>query len=128
VSIAKQGLVFVLVGLLQLVLDSTIFILLDLATGMPGPANLVGRICGAFLGYFLNAKFTFANSNNAGKLSKAQLTRFLIVWILLTTVSTALVVLVHQQLDPNSSYLAKPLIESMLAFFSFFISRHWIYR
>ncbi len=132
-NIAKQGVAFILVGLLQLGVDTLVYVLLDQVTGMPGWSNFLGRLSGAFLGFFLNAKFTFATLNDSKSevtrsRPKQQFLRFITAWILLTIVSTYLVTSVHHNFSSQMSYLAKPVIEGTLAIVSFFISRQWIYR
>ena len=50
------------------------------------PANVAGRIAGALLGYWLNGKLTFAGDETA--IGRAQLLRFVLMWLGTTTVST----------------------------------------
>ena len=61
-ALPRQLLLYVLVGLAQLVLDSAVFVA-STAAGVPVPAgNVAGRVAGACLGYVLNGRYTFATS------------------------------------------------------------------
>ncbi|KRG71638.1 GtrA family protein [Pseudoxanthomonas dokdonensis] len=125
-TLVRQGTLFVLMGLVQLALDTLVTVLLSRA-GMPlAAANVAGRVSGAALGFWLNGRVTFARADSV--LGRRQALRFLIVWLALTLVSTALVAGIGQHATLRTAWLAKPVVEVMLAGISFFISRHWIYR
>jgi putative flippase GtrA len=49
-------------------------------------ANVLGRVAGALLGYWLNGKFTFAADHT--DVGRKQLVRFIVMWLCTTTVST----------------------------------------
>ncbi|MFA5683949.1 MAG: GtrA family protein [Lysobacteraceae bacterium] len=125
--ILRQGFAFVLVGGLQLLLDWALMVALS-ALGMPvSAANLLGRIAGACLGFWLNGRVTFRRDGQPA-LSGRPLRRFLIMWISLTVVSTVAVAAVADRLGLEYAWAAKPLVEAVLAVASFWISRHWVYR
>ncbi len=126
-SLLRQGSQFVIVGLLQLLLDWLVFVAAT-AIGVPvAPGNIAGRIAGALLGFWLNGRFTFA-SNGAARLGWKRFARFLAVWIPLTLLSTWLVALVAQHLGMQFAWLAKPLVEGALAAVSFLLWRHLVFR
>lgn len=125
-SIAKQGRAFLLMGFLQWIVDWMVTVLLSQGGMHLEVANIVGRVCGAMLGFWLNGRITFASHNIA--LGRKQLLRFLLVWLMLTLISTVAIGTVGRQANLQAAWLAKPVIEAILAVFSFFISRHWIYR
>lgn len=126
-SLLRQGRFFLLVGVLQLLLDWAVFVALS-ALGMPAaPANLIGRISGACLGFWLNGRLTFAVEGEA-RLGPHRFARFAAVWIGLTIVSTIGVTWLAAQFGLAWSWAAKPAIEGVLAVVSFLVSRHWIYR
>lgn len=125
--ILRQGFAFVLVGGLQLLLDWALMVALS-ALGMPvSAANLLGRIAGACLGFWLNGRVTFRRDGQPA-LSGRPLRRFLIMWISLTVVSTVAVAAVAGRLGLEYAWAAKPLVEAALAVASFWVSRHWVYR
>lgn len=125
-SIRHQVPLFLLMGGLQLVLDSAVTIGLSRAGIALGLANVIGRVCGAMLGFWLNGRFTFRRAGS--RLGRAELVRFLIAWLLLTAASTLGLGLIASSLSLQTAWFAKPLVEAILAVASFFISRHWVYR
>jgi putative flippase GtrA len=123
----RQGASFVLVGLLQLLLDWAIFVALT-SLGLSAPAgNVLGRVCGALLGFWLNGRMTFAVQGKP-RLGWRRFARFLIVWVALTVISTLAVTWVATALGLQQAWLAKPLVEGVLAVLAFFLWRHVVYR
>jgi putative flippase GtrA len=125
-SIAKQGRAFLLMGFLQWIVDWVVTVLLSQGGIQLETANIVGRVCGAMLGFWLNGRITFANPHVT--LGRKQLLRFLLAWLALTLISTVAISAVGRHATLQAAWLAKPVIEAVLAVASFFISRHWIYR
>ena len=83
----RQGGSFIAVGVAQLLLDWLVFVVLT-AVGVPAaPSNLAGRACGALLGFWLNGRLTFAQAG-AARLGWWRFTKFLLVWVPLTAIST----------------------------------------
>lgn len=122
-----QGSRFVAVGLAQLLLDWLVFVALT-ALGMPAaPGNLAGRVSGAMLGFWLNGRVTFAR-DGAARLGWWRFAKFLLVWVPLTVVSTVAVAWVASSLGLAHAWLAKPLVEGVLAVVAFFLWRHVVYR
>lgn len=123
----RQGGSFIVVGALQLLVDWLVFVALT-ALGMPAaPGNLAGRISGALLGFWLNGRVTFAQ-DGAARLGWPRFGRFLLVWLPLTAISTALVSWTASALGLHLAWLAKPLVEGALAVVAFFLWRHVVYR
>ncbi|WP_145705152.1 GtrA family protein [Xanthomonas bundabergensis] len=126
-SLLRQGSQFVVIGLLQLLIDWSVFVAAT-AAGMPTiPANVLGRVCGALLGFWLNGRITFA-SGDAARLGWQRFGRFMAMWIVLTLLSTWLVALCVDALGLRLAWLAKPVVEGLLAVLSFFLGRHVVYR
>ncbi len=120
----RQTSLFVIVGLIQLAIDTSVFIATT-ALGVPVVAgNLLGRGSGAGLGFWLNGRYTFGKP----KLDRLHAARFLVAWVLLTSLSTVLVSTVAARLGLHSAWMAKPLAEAVLAAINFMVSRQWIYR
>jgi putative flippase GtrA len=126
-TLLRQGGSFVLVGLLQLLLDWLLFVALTALGMAAAPANLAGRIGGAMLGFWLNGRVTFAQAGKA-QLGWRRFGRFLLVWIPLTAISTLAVTWVAGTLGLAHAWLAKPLVEGALAVVAFFLWRHVVYR
>ena len=126
-SLVRQGGHYLVFGLLQLLLDWSVFVAAT-ALGMPAaPGNLLGRSCGALLGFWLNGRFTFA-SEGQKRLGWRRFARFLAFWLLMTAISTWLVSTVVGNLSLQLAWLAKPVVEAGLAAVSFFLLRHLVFR
>ena len=87
----------------------------------------LGRISGALLGFWLNGRVTFAR-DGAARLGWWRFAKFLLVWVPLTVVSTLAVTWVATSLGLAHAWLAKPLVEGVLAVVAFFLWRHVVYR
>ncbi len=125
-SLLRQGTHYVLIGLLQLLLDWAVFVA-GTALGVPVPVgNIAGRVAGALLGFWLNGRITFAR--DGARLGWHRFARFAVVWTLMTVLSTWLVALVAHRLGLEWAWLAKPLVEGGLAAVTFFLWRHVVYR
>ncbi|GAB2503561.1 GtrA family protein [Arenimonas alkanexedens] len=125
--ISRQALLFLAVGAAQLVLDSGVFVLLT-ALGLPlVTGNILGRMSGACLGYWLNGRYTFSKGGEP-QLQRRHLWRFLLAWSALTALSTLLLAQVEAVAGLSGSWLAKPLVEALMAAIGFVLWRHWVYR
>lgn len=127
VSLIRQGSSYLIVGLIQLAVDWAVFVAAS-AMGMPvAPSNLLGRVCGMLLGFWLNGRHTFAQRGSQ-RLGWLRFGRFLAVWAVLTVASTVLVSAVAEQLGLELAWLAKPLVEGSLAVASFVLMRQFVFR
>jgi len=125
--ISRQALLFLAVGVAQLLLDSAVFVLLT-AFGLPlVPGNILGRVAGACLGYWLNGRYTFARAGEP-QLQRRHLWRFVVAWSGLTLLSTALLALVEPLAGLSGAWLAKPFVEALMAAIGFVLWRQWVYR
>lgn len=126
-SLLRQSTQYVLFGLLQLAVDSGVFVLAT-ALGLPvAPGNLLGRISGALLGFWLNGRYTFA-AQGEQRHGWKRFARFLALWLLMTVISTWLIDWVAHSLGLQYAWLAKPVVEAGLAGVTFFLLRHVVYR
>lgn len=119
---------FVLVGLIQLALDSIVFVLLTQAGSTVIVANVVGRLMGATSGYLLNGSVTFLGHESESQLSLGSGVRFVIFWLLSTIISTTALYSLRTVASIHIVWLIKPVVEGLLAVLSFLVSKHWIYR
>ncbi|KRG43749.1 GtrA family protein [Stenotrophomonas geniculata] len=127
-SLLRQGSAYLIIGVLQLLLDWAVFVLVT-AAGLPVvQGNLAGRVDGMLLGFWLNGRITFATADGEQRLGWRRFARFLPLWLLLTTASTLLVSSADHALGLQYAWLAKPLVEGGLAVISFLLLRHVVYR
>jgi putative flippase GtrA len=126
-TLVRQGSSYIVIGLVQLLLDWLVFVG-STALGLPvAPANIVGRLAGMLPGFWLNGRYTFAAAGQQ-RLGWKRFARFLLLWMLLTAASTLLVTAADHALGLQYAWLAKPLVEGGLALVSFMLLRHVVYR
>ncbi len=126
--LSRQLLLFVLIGATQVLLDWAVFVLL---TGLGVPvvaANLAGRVCGACLGFWLNGRYTFADDEGRARLAREHLGRFVLAWLALTVLSTVLLELLSRHMELQMLWLAKPVVEALVAALGFIVWRQWVFR
>ncbi len=125
--ILRQGFAFLVVGGIQVLLDWLVFVLVS-AAGVPAfAANVGGRVAGASLGFWLNGLVTFRGAGQPVLVGR-PLRRFLIMWLVLTGISSLAMGATDRLAGLQAAWLAKPVVEAVLAAVSFVISRHWVYR
>jgi putative flippase GtrA len=126
-ALVRQLIAFGLAGALQLLFDWALFVALTQAGVGLVPGNVLGRLGGASLGFWLNGRFTFA-ADGRPRLGRAHLLRFAIAWLLITALSTALLGWVEARFDLQAAWLAKPAVEAAMAVLGFVVWRHWVFR
>jgi putative flippase GtrA len=125
-ALPRQAFVYLLAGLAQLALDSAVFVA-STALGVPVPAgNVAGRVAGACLGFWLHGRFTFADDGRP-RLRGRHLFRFVVAWLALTALSTVAVAQVAAAAGLQWSWVAKPVVELVLAVIGFVVFRNWVF-
>ncbi len=123
----RQGGLYLLFGVLQLLLDWLLFVAFT-ALGLPAaPANLASRTSAALLGFGLNGRYTFADDAGS-RLGWGRFVRFWLLWLAMTTISTVLVAWAASRLGLHWAWLAKPIVEGVLAVANFFLLRYLVFR
>jgi putative flippase GtrA len=125
-KILGDGVRFIAVGAIQVVIDSTTYIVLTQLGMATPPANICGRCAGALLGFWLNGRVTFARNEQPHL--RLRFIRYLILWLVLTAISTTALVTIANYGGLARTWWCKPLIEIVLGLTSFLLSRHWVYR
>lgn len=124
----KQIVAFGIVGGAQILFDSLVFVLLTFM-GLSVPlGNLLGRIGGACLGYWLNGRYTFAQVDGDSALSRKALLRFIVSWVATSLISTGLVTALASSKTLEFAWIAKPAMDGLLAVVGFVILKKWVYR
>ncbi len=127
-ALSRQLLLFLLAGIAQVLLDWAVFVLLT-GLGLPVVAsNLIGRTSGACLGFWLNGRYTFVDDQGRPRLAREHLGRFLLAWLALTALSTALLAWLSQHMELQMLWLAKPAVEAAVAGLGFIVWRQWVFR
>jgi putative flippase GtrA len=117
---------YLLIGGLQWLVDWGVMVLLSNWGMAVEMANILGRVAGAMLGYWLNGKLTFAGDEH--EVGRTQLVRFIVMWLGTTTVSTLSMGWIDDHLGLQWAQLAKPAVEGVLGVVGFLLSRHWVYK
>ncbi len=123
----REGTGYLVVGLIQLALDSAVFIGLTALGVAAAPANVIARVSGAALGFWLNGRYTFAHEGRS-RVTRGAFLRFALLWLTLTVVSTVLVSAIAYQLGLRWAWVGKPLVDGTLALLGFLGARHLVYR
>jgi putative flippase GtrA len=126
VSLTRQGSHYLMIGLLQYVVDWGVMVGLSHLGLTVELANIAGRVSGAVLGFWLNGQITFAAEHTT--VGRRQLLRFVLLWLFTTAVSTWAIGAIEDAAGLRWAWLAKPAVEATLAGMSFLVSRHWVYR
>ena len=124
----RQVVGFGLVGGLQLLLDWACFVALTALGVAVLPANLVGRVAGASLGFWANGRFTFAKPGEPPRLGRRRLLRYVLFWLAMSVLSTLAVMGLDQLHGLHAAWLGKPLVDAVLAAMGFLAAKYWIYR
>jgi putative flippase GtrA len=125
-SLLREGRYFAMVGGVQWLTDWGMLVALS-HFGVPiAAANIVGRVCGAVLGFWLNGSLTFAAAGEGP--GWRQLGRYGVLWAGNTVLSTIALAAIDANAGLRGAWLAKPLVEGALALNTFLVSRWWVYR
>ena len=115
------------VGLLQWLVEYAAMLALSQWLMPVEPANVIGRVCGAMLGFWLNGTWTFAGDGSHRPGRRAAV-RFVAMWIAVTVLNTWAVALIDHQAGLRPAQLLKPAIDLACAVIGFVLSRHWVYQ
>lgn len=125
-SLGRHARHYLLIGGIQWLVDWGVLVLLTHLGMAIAPANILGRVAGALLGYWLNGKLTFAGEDTA--IGRTQLLRFVVMWLCTTAISTWSLESIDHLAGLKWAWLAKPAVELVLGVVGFLLSRHWVYR
>ena len=124
----KQLFLYALTGCAQLLADWLCFMFLTWLAIDVIPANVIGRVVGATLGFWLNGQYTFARDITASAPQRRQLPRFIIGWIVTAVLSTTFVWILDAFGGIRAARLGKPVVDATLAVLGFALSKYWIFR
>ena len=95
-TLRRHALSYAAIGVLQWLVEYGLMLALFEWVMPVEPANVIGRLAGACLGFWLNGKWTFAGEDT--HLGRHAALRFVAMWLALTVVNTWLVYLRFQQM------------------------------
>jgi putative flippase GtrA len=127
-GLLRQGLFYGLFGLAQLLADWLCFVALTSLGLAVVPANVMGRVAGAVLGYWLNGRVTFARRGGSPALGPLPLLKFIASWLIAAALSTFGVWALDKSFGLQGAWLGKLALDGMLAGIGFMLSKYWIYR
>ena len=125
-SLRRHAMSYAAIGLVQWLVEYGLMVVLSRWVMPVEPANVIGRLAGAVLGFWLNGKFTFAGDDT--RIGGTQLRRFVLMWLGTTAVSTWAIGHIDDVFGLQWAWLAKPAVELMLGVVGFLLSRHWVYK
>lgn len=125
-SLTRQGSHYLVIGVIQWLLDWGVMVGLSHLGLAVELANIAGRISGALLGFWLNGRITFAGDDT--RIGRRQFGRFLMMWLLMTLISTWAIGAIDDAVGLKWTWLAKPGVELVLGGAGFLLSRYWVYR
>ena len=94
------------IGLLQWVVEYGLMLALSEWVMPVAPANVIGRIFGAALGFWLNGKWTFAGDDT--HVGRRAFVRFVLMWLALTVLNTWIVHAIDAHFGLRMAQLLKP--------------------
>ena len=126
-----QYFLFLVIGGVQIVVDTLMFAAILVFAGEPLLGNVVSRGTAATVGFILNRRYTF-NARRGGKAS-GQVLRYILLWFALTMLSTSLIAAGDAALTGVTHRREwmiglKFLIESAMTVPSFLGMRHGVFR
>lgn len=126
-TLVRQGMAYGLAGGLALLFDWAAFVGFSWLGMAAVLANVLARSCGALLAYLLNGVFTFRDAEGS-RLGWGRFGRYAVTWCVMTLLSTTALHAIELAAGLQWAWLAKPLVEAMLAVVTFGIYRYWIYK
>lgn len=126
-TLLRQGLSYGVIGGSALLLDWGCFVALTAAGMATVPANLIGRVLGAGIGFWFNGTVTFKDAGGT-RVGWPQMRRFFLAWVTMTAMSTLAMYSIDKMLALHWAWVAKPFVDALLAAMGFLVSRYWIYK
>ncbi len=114
------------IGLLQWLVEYGLMLALSEWVMPVAPANVIGRVFGAMLGFWLNGKWTFAGDGT--HVGRRAFVRFVLMWLALTVLNTWIVHAIDARFGLRMAQLLKPLADISSGVLGFVLSRHWVYN
>ena len=116
---------YAVVGIVQWLVEYGIMVALSAWLMPVEPANIIGRICGAMLGFWLNGRFVFKGDGRS--IDRASFLRFALMWVALTGLNTWILDWIDDHHGLRTTWATKPLVDILTGLIGFWLSRRWVY-
>jgi putative flippase GtrA len=117
---------YAVIGIVQWLVEYGLMLVLSQWVMPVEPANVIGRLAGACLGFWLNGKWTFASDDT--HVGRHAAMRFIAMWMTLTVLNTWIVAFLDHQFGLRTAQLLKPGADLVSGGIGFLLSRHWVYN
>ena len=125
-TLRRHAMSYAAIGLVQWLVEYGLMVVLSRWVMAVEPANVIGRLAGAMLGFWLNGKWTFAGDDtHVGRHAAA---RFVAMWLALTVLNTWIVAAIDDRYGLGLAQLLKPGADLVSGGVGFLLSRHWVYK
>lgn len=125
-TLRRHAASYAVIGIVQWLVEYGLMLALSEWVMPVEPANVIGRLAGACLGFWLNGKWTFAGDDT--HVGRRALRRFVLMWIGLTVINTWVVHLIDAHFGLRMAQLLKPAVDLSSGAIGFLLSRHWVYN
>ena len=125
-TLRRHAASYAVIGIVQWLVEYGLMLALSEWVMPVEPANVIGRVAGAMLGFWLNGKWTFAGDDT--HVGRHAAMRFVAMWIALTVLNTWIVAIGDDRFGLRMAQLLKPGADLASGGIGFLLSRHWVYR
>ena len=125
-TLRRHAASYAVIGIVQWLVEYGLMLALSEWVMPVAPANVIGRIFGAALGFWLNGKWTFAGDDT--HVGRHAAMRFIAMWLALTVLNTWIVAHLDDAFGLRAAQLLKPVADLATGGIGFLLSRHWVYR
>ena len=125
-TLRRHAASYAVIGIVQWLVEYGLMLALSQWVMPVEPANVIGRLAGACLGFWLNGKWTFAGDQT--HVGRHAAVRFIAMWIVLTVLNTWIVAFIDDRFGLRHAQLLKPLADLVSGGIGFLLSRHWVYK
>ena len=125
-TLRRHAASYAVIGIVQWLVEDGLMLALSEWVMPVEPANVIGRLAGACLGFRLNGKWTFAGDDT--HVGRHAAMRFIAMWLALTVLNTWIVAHLDDAFGLRAAQLLKPVADLATGGIGFLLSRHWVYR
>ena len=125
-TLRRHAASYAVIGIVQWLVEYGLMLALSEWVMPVEPANVIGRLAGACLGFWLNGKWTFAGDDT--HVGRHAAMRFVAMWIALTVLNTWIVAHLDDAFGLRAAQLLKPVADLATGGIGFPLSRPWVYR